>query len=423
MPAPETLAAAAAQAAKAASRTRRVARLLNLAHAIDHMFLLIFATAVGTIAAEFGFARWEDLMPYGVGAFVLFGLGSLPSGRLGDLWGRRRMMLVFFFGIGMAAVLAAVTRNAWQLAAALTLLGAFASIYHPVGIPMLLQHARSPGAVIGVNGLAGNLGIAVAALSTGFMVQWLGWRAAFALPGLLAIGCGLLFARICPREAEPPARRSSRASVTLSTAALARVFAVMTAASVTGGLLFNFTTNGNAQLLAERLSGIVEDPALLGAILAGVYAVASLAQVVVGRLLDRVAIKPLYLGIVALQIPLLALAAVASGWWMPALLLGVMVVIFGAIPFTDAMIARYVDDRIRSRVAGARLTLSIGISSLAVWLLGPLVKASSFGALFLGMAAVAACTLAVVTLLPVERPFERPLQRHLTRPPRVPRQG
>jgi MFS family permease len=384
------------------ARTRRVALLLNLAHAIDHMFLLIFATAVASIAAEFGFSRWEDLMPYGVGAFVLFGLGSLPSGRLGDLWGRRRMMLVFFFGIGTAALLAAATRNAWQLAAALTLLGAFASIYHPVGIPMLLQHARNPGAVIGVNGLAGNLGIAVAALSTGFMVQWLGWRAAFALPGLLAIACGLLFAWICPQEAEPPARRSNRASVALSPAALARVFAVMTAASVTGGLLFNFTTNGNAQLLAERLRGIVEDPALLGMLLAGVYAIASVAQVVVGRLLDRVAMKPLYLSIVALQIPLLALAAVASGWWMPALLLGVMVVIFGAIPFTDAMIARYVDDRIRSRVAGARLTLSIGISSLAVWLLGPLVKASSFGALFAGMAAVAACTLAVVMLLPGE---------------------
>jgi low affinity Fe/Cu permease len=56
----------------------------------------------------------------------------------------------------------------------------------------------------------------------------------------------------------------------------------------------------------------------------------------------------------------------------------------------------------RSRVAGARLTLSIGISSAAVWLLGPLVKASGFGALFIGMAVVAACTLAVVTLLPTE---------------------
>ena len=385
-----------------AARTRRVALLLNLAHAIDHMFLLIFATAVGSIAAEFGFSRWEDLMPYGVGAFVLFGLGSLPSGRLGDLWGRRRMMLLFFIGIGASALLAAGTQNAWQLAAALTLLGAFASIYHPVGIPMLLQHAPNPGAVIGINGLAGNLGIAVAALSTGFMVQWLGWRAAFALPGLLAIGCGLLFAWQCPQETEAPSKRTTKARVSLAPRAMARVFAVMTAASVTGGLLFNFTTNGNAQLLAERFRGIVEDPALLGAMLAGVYALASLAQVVVGRLLDRVALKPLYLGIVALQIPLLALAAVAEGWWMLALLLAVMVVIFGSIPFTDAMIVRYVDDRIRSRVAGARLTLSIGISSAALWLLGPLVKASSFGALFAGMAVIAACTLGVVLWLPRE---------------------
>jgi MFS family permease len=192
--------------------------------------------------------------------------------------------------------------------------------------------------------------------------------------------------------------------VSLAPSALARVFAVMTAASVTGGLLFNFTTHGNAQLLAERLRGIVEDPALLGAMLAGVYALASLAQVVVGRLIDRVPLKPLYLGIVALQIPLLALAAFAQGWWLPGLLLAVMVVIFGSIPFTDAMIVRYVDDRIRSRVAGARLTLSIGISSAAVWLLGPLVKASGFGTLFIGMALVAGCTLAVVALLPGEGP-------------------
>jgi MFS family permease len=383
--------------------TRQVALLLNLAHAIDHMFLLVFATAVGSIAAEFGFARWEDLMPYGVGAFVLFGLGSLPSGRLGDLWGRRRMMLLFFFGIGASALLAATTRNAWQLAAALTLLGAFASIYHPVGIPMLLQRAPNPGAVIGVNGLAGNLGIAVAALSTGFMVQWFGWRAAFMLPGLLAIGCGLLFARICPHESEAPARRTTKARVSLAPAAMARVFAVMTAASVTGGLLFNFTTNGNAQLLGERFRGIVEDPALLGAMLAAVYALASLAQVVVGRLIDRLPLKPLYLGIVTLQVPLLALAASAQGWWMWWLLLAVMVVIFGSIPFTDAMIVRYVDDRVRSRVAGARLTLSIGISSLAVWLLGPAVKAMGFDTLLWSMAAIASCTVAVVWCLPDER--------------------
>ncbi len=381
---------------------RRTAWLLNLGHALDHMFLLIFATAVGAIAAEFGFARWEDLMPYGVGAFALFGLGSLPAGRLGDLWGRRRMMLLFFHGIGAAAVLAALARNAWQLAAALTLLGAFASIYHPVGIPMLLQRARRPGRVIGFNGLAGNLGIAVAALSTGLLVQALGWRAAFALPGLAAIGCGLLFARICPHETEAPASRRTRAAVSLAPRLLARALVVMTAASVTTGLLFNFTTNGNAQLLHERFSGVLDDPAVIGALLAAVYAVAALAQVVVGGLIDRVPLKPLYLGIAAAQVPLLALAAQVEGWWLLAALLAVMVVIFGSIPFTDAMIVRYVDDRIRSRVAGARLTVSIGASSAAVWLLGPLVKAWSFSTLLWVMAAIAGCTVAVVAWLPAE---------------------
>ncbi len=145
--------------------SRQVALLLNIAHALDHLFLLIFATAVAAIAADFGFARWEDLMSYGVGAFLMFGLGSLPAGKLGDSWGRRPMMLVFFFGLGASALLAALTQPAWQLAGALTLLGAFSAIYHPVGIPMLVQAARKPGDTIGVNGLAGNLGIAAAVLA------------------------------------------------------------------------------------------------------------------------------------------------------------------------------------------------------------------------------------------------------------------
>src|ERR1044071_2490075 len=63
--------------------SRATSLLLNVGHGIDHMFLLIFATAVAAIATDFGYAKWEDLMPYAVGAFVLFGLGALPAGRLG----------------------------------------------------------------------------------------------------------------------------------------------------------------------------------------------------------------------------------------------------------------------------------------------------------------------------------------------------
>ncbi|MGH7399990.1 MAG: MFS transporter, partial [Candidatus Rokuibacteriota bacterium] len=185
------------------SNTSPTALLLNVGHAMDHLFLLIFATAVSTIAAQWGML-WQDLMPYTVGAFVMFGLGSLPAGRLGDLWGRRVMMVIFFLGLGGAGLLVAAAQRPWQLAialtsgvwslaAALTLMGVFTSIYHPVGIPMLVQQARNPGFTIGVNGLFGNLGIAGAAILTGLLVKHFGWRAAFAVPGLMSLACAALF--------------------------------------------------------------------------------------------------------------------------------------------------------------------------------------------------------------------------------------
>ena len=372
--------------------------LLNAGHALDHLFLLIFATAVGSIAAQWGMA-WEDLMPYAAGAFVMFGLGSLPAGRLGDLWGRRAMMVVFFLGLGLGGTLIALASGVWSLAAALTVMGIFSSIYHPVGIPMLVQHARNPGFTIGVNGLFGNLGIAFAAILTGFLVKFAGWRAAFAVPAAIAILCGLLFLVLAPREDVAPAKRPKK-TVDLPRAVMARVLAVMTLAAVSSGLIFNFTTNGNGQLLAERLRGLVDDPATLGALLALVYTVASLAQLVVGKLIDRYPLKWVYLPVVAMQVPFFVLAIGASGWALYAAVLAFMVFVFGAIPFIDAMIVRYVDDRMRSRVAGVRVAVAFGVSSLAVYVLGPTVKAGGFGTLLTVMAVISTCTTLFVALLP-----------------------
>jgi len=385
-----------------------VTLLLNIGHGVDHMFLLIFATAVASIAVEFGFSTWTDLMPYGVGAFALFGLGALPAGRLGDLWGRRNMLIIFFVGIGVAALLTALAQNAWQLAAGLMLIGAFAAIYHPVGIPMLVQNVPNPGAVIGINGLAGNLGIAVAAVVTGFLIKWIDWRAAFAVPGLFSIACGIVFAITCPKETEAPSKSKGKAKVSLSPAMLARAFAVMTAAAVVSSLLFNFTTNGNAQLMSEAFLGVIEDFFFNDAATAEIYTVASLAQIVVGRMIDSMPFKPLQLWMSIAQVPLLIFAAHTESWWLFAALLAVMVFIFGSIPFTDAMIVRYVDDRLRSRVAGMRFTVAFGISSAAVWLLGPMVKTMGFSTALWIMAGVAAVKAAIVMFLPDEPEVAQP---------------
>jgi len=391
-----------AHAAPVAAHSRLTTVLLNLAHAIDHLVLLIFATAVGAIAADFGFSRWEDLMPFAAGAFLLFGLGSVPSGRLGDHWGRRAMMLVFLFGIGASCLLAAATQNAWQLAAALTLMGAFASIYHPVGIPMLVQNTSRPGEVIGLNGLVGNLGIAAAAVVTGLTVKYFGWRMAYVVPGLASLAFGVLFAYAVPRETSPPSKRAPRQS-DLPRGELARVVLILTLTSTCGSLLFNFTTNGNGELMADRLRAITADPAVIGSLLGLVYVIASFAQLIVGRAIDRYPLKRLFLFVVLAQIPLFALAMHAQGWAFYALAILFMAFVFGAIPFTDALIVRYVDDRMRSRVAGVRLAIAFGVSSLAVWLLGPLVKANGFAFLLGLMAVIALASAAAVTQLPRQK--------------------
>ncbi len=380
---------------------RPVALMLNAGHAIDHMFLLIFATAVSSIAADFGFERWEDLMPYSVGAAAMFGAAALPAGRLGDLWGRRPMMLVFWFGMGASALLAALTQGPWQIAAALTLLGIFSAVYHPIAIPMLLQHSKNPGLTVGFNGLVGNLGIAASAIVTGFLVKYIGWRAAFVVPGLVSIGLGIAFALVSPRETEAPARRTTRVAE-MPKGEVARIVALMTATATVGGLLFNFTTNSNQQLMTERFARIISDPAVLGTLLATAYVIASLSQVVVGRLIDRFPLKQLYLVVLALQPPLLALAALAHGWALFELLTAFMMSIFGAVPFTDAMLVRYVDDRLRSRVAGLRLTIAFSVSSLAVWALGPAVKAVGFQTMLLSLAAIGMTAVLFALMLPGE---------------------
>jgi MFS family permease len=181
---------------------------------------------------------------------------------------------------------------------------------------------------------------------------------------------------------------------------MARVFLVMTLTAVTSSMVFHFTTNGTGQLLTERFQGVVEDPAALGVLLALVFALASFAQLAVGTLIDRFPLRRIYLPVVAMQIPLFLAAALADGWVLFAVAVAYMAAVFGAVPFTDAIVLRYVDDRMRSRVTGMRLAVSFTAASAAIWMLGPVVKAAGFAAMLAALAAVAACTTLMVSFLP-----------------------
>src|SRR5215475_6951972 len=191
--------------------------LLNVGHFMDHLFTLIFASVAAlALSREWGLG-YADLLKYATPGFFAFGVFALPAGWLADKWSRDGMMSVFFVGIGLASICTSFARTPFELAAGLFLLGSFAAIYHPVGLAIVVEKWKNTGMRIAVNGVWGNLGVASAALITGYFIDNGGWRAAFIAPGMFSIGVGFVYAWLRRREITSDA---SRPATALSSAAV-----------------------------------------------------------------------------------------------------------------------------------------------------------------------------------------------------------
>jgi MFS family permease len=379
---------------------------LNLAHAYDHFFLLIFPTAVLALAPAWDMSYGKALA-FGTAAFVTFGVGTLPAGWLGDRWSRTGLMSVFFVGIGGAAIVTGLAQGPVTLTLGLGLLGLFASIYHPVGTALVVQNARQAGRALGVNGVFGNLGVAAAGLVTGAIAAWLGWRAAFILPGMLAVLTGLVFARhVAPAMAEAGgAHKDARPKVPLAASAQLRLFLVIGVASLFGGVVFHGTTVALPKIFEVRLAAVVDDLAAIGVLVSLVFALAAVAQIVVGHLLDRVGARPLLPAVALLQALCLFGAVELWGWGMLLIAVPMMLFVFGEIPIAAWLVGRYVAASWQSRVFAFQYVLSLGVSAAVVPLIAVLYESTEgFEALFLVMAAAAVVVAAAALLLPRVRP-------------------
>ena len=372
---------------------------LNLGHTFDHLLMLIFPTVVLAMGEEFG-GGYAELLPLSIGGFIAFGACSIPAGWLADRWSRAGMMKLFFFGIGGASIVTGFAAGPAQIAAGLTLIGVFAAIYHPVGIAMLVANRENVGRVLGVNGVFGNVGVAFSALIAGALADTVGWRAAFIVPGAIAIAVGAAFSLSARREQRrAPARRIEPRPV--SRAVLARVFAVLTVATVCGGVIFNSTTISMPKVFDERLSALVHSTLGIGLLVCGVYLIAAMAQLCVGWWLDRRSLKSVFVPVVALQVPLLALAGTADNYLMLAIAVAMMFFVFGQIPINDAMIARYTAEEWRARAYAVRYVVSFGASALAVPLVAWLYKTSGdFKLLFFVLGALAMATFVAALFFP-----------------------
>ena len=388
---------------------------LNLGHFLDHLFMLIFSTVAALVLIHEWGLGYSELSPYATPGFIAFAAFTIPAGWLADRYGREILIAVFFVGIGLASVATSLATSPVQIAIGLFVIGIFASIYHPVGIALVLEGQTKTGMRVASNGVWGNLGVASAALLTGAVIDLAGWRVAFVIPGLISVVLGIIYAlRVRHYSpgllAEQQAQEQSLAKPDPTGAQTAgeqsagptlfmRVLIVVLLTTACGGIVFQSTTFALPKVLLEKSADLASSATVLGWLAFAIFAIGSMGQLVVGYLLDRGSPRPVFIGVAILQVIFFSLAIKATGVWVLIFAAGFMLAAFGQIPINDVLVGRVVGRAYRSRVLAIRYTITLSTMALSVPLIALIHARGGVSSLFVVLAIVAAvittCTFAL----------------------------
>jgi MFS family permease len=369
---------------------------MNWAHALDHFVILIYPTVVIELEAVYG-RSYSSLIALATASFVAFGLFSLPAGWLGDRWSRRKLMVIFYIGCGVSLIGAAFAPSLYVLAFALFALGVFAAIYHPVGTAMIIENATQRGRTLAFNGVCGNLGVSLAAGITAALTAALSWRGAFFVPGVICILSGVVYLWLGPDEKGHAAARSTAPDVKLSPVVAATIFGLFVVVAISAGLVFNTISISLPKIVDERLGGDI--PLLVvGGLTTAVFLCGAVAQITVGRLVERIPPHILFATLAVMQFSGVVWSAYASGVVLLFALAFTMAAIYGQITVNDLIIARYTADAWRARIYAVRYFLTFMISGVAVSMIALLYGRGGFG-LVLGATALVAMGFLVAAVL------------------------
>ncbi len=378
---------------------RRSITFLNIAHGFDHFVLLIFPTVVIGLEVIYG-RPYSELIVLSSAAFLAFGMFSLPAGWLADRWSRRNMMALFYFGCGVSMIAVALAPNLTVLAVAMFALGIFTAIYHPVGMAMLIEAASAKsntmGRTLAFNGVCGNLGVSLAAGISAALAYWISWRAAFYVPAAFLIITGIFYLRMTPVDHHHTSKRQTKAAVQLSAKAMTMLFGIFLIIALTAGLVFNVLTIALPKIVDE---GMVKDVplVLVGSVATVVLLCGAIAQLAIGRLVERFAPHYLFAVVTCLGFVGNFWASYADGIALLVALAIAIAAIYAQVTVNDIILARYTADAWRGRVYAVRYFTLFISSGIAIGMIALLHKTGGFG-LVLGANAAVALVMFLATL-------------------------
>jgi MFS family permease len=160
-------------------------------HGIMHAYLVLLPALIPLLGGELGNLAMLGLLSSLVVLF--YGWGSLPVGFVADIVSKKTLMTLSMLLCGGSAILVSLSYSLPLTAVGMILLGVGASLYHPCGYShMALCSPELRGRYMGIQGLGGDMGMALAYVTSAVLGVALGWRNTFLVWGVV----GLLMALI-----------------------------------------------------------------------------------------------------------------------------------------------------------------------------------------------------------------------------------
>jgi MFS family permease len=378
---------------------RRIMTYIGLAHGLTHILELTYAAMLTRIAVEFG------LRAVVTGAIATmfgwaFGASAIPSGFLTDRLGSRPVLVYAFGGSAVMAILVGLSPNEWWLAAALLGLGLTTGLYHPAGISLVAQGVSQRGMGLGLHGVAGNVGQAMAPAIAIGLALLVDWRLAFFFVGSLSALLALVLAmtRLDVRPgSETVAVDAAEEAGDQSTREGNRFFLplmLVYAAFIVSGMVYR----GAITYLPKHLEDFVNDD-FGGAFVTVALLTGAVGQLIGGALSQRFRLESLAPIICLLTVPPLVLTGVVSGWGLVVIASVFVFFYFAAQPLWTGLIADYSPPGAVGRSYGFSFFAGFGLGGTGGIIAGVFVDVWDTQAAFLGLAAIMAVTIFIAISL------------------------
>jgi MFS family permease len=170
--------------------------LLGAAHSLNHSLFVIAAPLLTLIITDLGVTD-SVIGAVSMGASMLYGIGALLGGPLGDKIGEAKTITIFLICSGFSTFLmlaAGATKSIYVYALALVLIAVWASFYHPTANSLISKaFTGKVSESMGLHGVGGTLGVVLTPTMAWLIGSTLGWPWAFVTFGILCILLALFF--------------------------------------------------------------------------------------------------------------------------------------------------------------------------------------------------------------------------------------